>query len=138
MQKAQRAARFPFEYFEEKVREMEGRLERCQLGMESVAGMVRGWSDRGNPAGTLTPPAFEASLADALGLVAIVPALRAQHSTFMSLASSVASLDVQLKALKEDYRELWRRQMGGSLRDPFEEEFLERTGIDNGVGGMRI
>lgn len=67
MQKAQRAARFPFEYFEEKVREMEGRLERCQLGMESVAGMVRGWGDRGNPAGTLTPPLpnpLEASLAD--------------------------------------------------------------------------
>lgn len=56
----------------------------------------------------------------------------------MSLASSVASLDVQLKALKEDYRDLWRRQMGGTVRDPFEEAFLEQTGVDTAVQGMRL
>lgn len=51
VQRAQRLAKFPFEYFDEKTREMEARLRRCQEGMESVAGMIKGWNDRANPAG---------------------------------------------------------------------------------------
>ena len=53
-------------------------------------------------------------------LSAIVPALKAQYSTFMALADKVAQLDAALTLLKEEYRDIWRHQTG-SVRDPFAE-----------------
>ncbi|KAI8457592.1 hypothetical protein BY996DRAFT_6411533 [Phakopsora pachyrhizi] len=50
----------------------------------------------------------------------IVPALKAQYSTFMVLADRVAQLDTELRSLKDEYREIWRHQTG-SVRDPFAE-----------------
>lgn len=50
---------------------------------------------------------------------AIMPALRAQYSTCMSLARAVAQLDDELRVLKEAYREVYRRATN-SVRDPFQ------------------
>lgn len=65
--------------------------------------------------------------------VAIMPTLEAQHTSFMTLASSVAALDTQLKHLKDEYRIIWREKTG-SVQDPF-----KRMGtIENRMEGVEI
>jgi hypothetical protein len=70
-----------------------------------------------------------------LAFAAIVPTLRAQNTSFMALASSVAALDLQLKQLKDDYRAIWREKTG-SVQDPFKAK--SREALERGVEGMEI
>lgn len=67
---------------------------------------------------------------------AIVPTLRAQHTSFMALASALASLDLQLKGLKEDYRVIWRDKTGKVGMDPFRAA-AGRGGQEEVRRGMR-
>lgn len=93
--------KFQFEFFSQKTAEMEDRLKRYRQTIDFVELQLKGLFDRPSPA-------------------SIVPALKAQYSTFMALADKVAQLNTTIVTLKEDYRELWRHQTG-SVRDPFAE-----------------
>lgn len=56
----------------------------------------------------------------------------------MSLASSVASLDHDLRTLKDEYRSIWRAKTG-SVQDPFSiASGKGRRDIENGVAGIAI
>lgn len=51
----------------------------------------------------------------------------------MALASSVASLDAQLRQLKDDYRYIWREKTG-SVQDPFRN----KGGLESATEGLAI
>ena len=53
----------------------------------------------------------------------------------MALASHVASLDLALRQLKEEYRAIWRGKTG-SVQDPFRRPGGE--GVTRGVEGIAI
>jgi nucleoporin p58/p45 len=81
---------------------------------------------------------------DSFHALAIVPTLRAQHASFMSLASHVAALDTDLKLLKDEYRILWREKTK-SVQDPFaihnynrDHNHAKGRGIERGVSEMEI
>ncbi|OAV87876.1 hypothetical protein PTTG_09178 [Puccinia triticina 1-1 BBBD Race 1] len=93
--------KFQFEFFSQKAADMEERMKRYRQTIDYVELQLKGLFDRPSPA-------------------SIVPALKAQYSTFMALADKVAQLDAALTLLKEEYRDIWRHQTG-SVRDPFAE-----------------
>ncbi|POV99316.1 hypothetical protein PSTT_13875 [Puccinia striiformis] len=93
--------KFQFEFFSNKTVDMEERVKRYRQTIDYVELQLKGLFDRPSPA-------------------SIVPALKAQYSTFMVLADKVAQLDGALTILKEEYRDIWRHQTG-SVRDPFAE-----------------
>ena len=47
-----------------------------------------------------------------------MPTLRAQHASLMSLAEVVAHLDNDLKALKQDFRQIYKLKTD-KVHDPF-------------------
>ena len=59
----------------------------------------------------------------------------------MALASAVATLDTELKSLKEDYRLIWKEKTG-SVQDPFgagnRRAGKGAGGIEGMVEGMNI
>ncbi|CAH7690442.1 hypothetical protein PPACK8108_LOCUS25794 [Phakopsora pachyrhizi] len=93
--------KFQFDYFCQKSSEMEDRIKSYRQTIEFVELQLKSLYDKPSPA-------------------SIVPALKAQYSTFMVLADRVAQLDTELRSLKDEYREIWRHQTG-SVRDPFAE-----------------
>ncbi|EFP91294.2 uncharacterized protein PGTG_17151 [Puccinia graminis f. sp. tritici CRL 75-36-700-3] len=93
--------KFQFEFFSQKAADMEERVKRYRQTIDYVELQLKGLFDRPSPA-------------------SIVPALKAQYSTFMVLADKVAQLDTAVRNLKEEYRDIWRHQTG-SVRDPFAE-----------------
>ncbi|KNZ60189.1 hypothetical protein VP01_1599g3 [Puccinia sorghi] len=93
--------KFQFEFFSQKTADMEERVKRYRQTIDYVELQLKGLFDRPSPA-------------------SIVPALKAQYSTFMVLADKVAQLDAAVASLKEEYRDIWRHQTG-SVRDPFAE-----------------
>lgn len=58
----------------------------------------------------------------------------------MALASAIASLDLQLKRLKDDYRVIWREKTGNTVLDPFKAARTKEgsNGVERGVRGMEI
>ncbi|MBW0522858.1 hypothetical protein O181_062573 [Austropuccinia psidii MF-1] len=92
---------FQYEYFSQKAIEMEERVKTYRQTIDFVELQLKGLFDRPSPA-------------------SIVPALKAQYHTFMILADKVAQLDTEIRAVKDEYREIWRHQTG-SVRDPFSE-----------------
>lgn len=54
----------------------------------------------------------------------------------MALASAVAALDLQLKQLKEQYRQVWREKTGSAM-DPFKVA-KARQGLERGVEHIAI
>ncbi|KAK4056188.1 Nucleoporin nup49/NSP49 (Nuclear pore protein nup49/NSP49) [Microbotryomycetes sp. JL221] len=73
------------------------------------------------------------ALYDAALNATIVPTLRAQHASFMALASAVAALDLELKKIKDSYRTIWRAKTG-SVQDPFRH----RDGLEITLSGVTI
>lgn len=69
-------------------------------------------------------------------VLAIVPTLRAQHASFMTLASYVASLDSDLKALRDEYRAIWREKTS-SVQDPFARNASGR-GLEKGLNEIEL
>ena len=71
----------------------------------------------------------------------ILPTLKAQHASVLSLASSVSGLELELKSLKDDYRGIWREKTG-RLVDPFRLASGGGgpgvKGVESGVRGMEI
>ncbi|BGP53628.1 Nucleoporin nup49/NSP49 (Nuclear pore protein nup49/NSP49) [Rhodotorula sphaerocarpa] len=101
-QKAQEArvvSQFPYEYFRRKADEMKDRVRRYRATMDQIASLLS------SPSHALSP-------------TALVPTLKAQHASLVSLASSVSALDLELKQLKDRYREIWREKTGRVV-DPF-------------------
>merc|ERR1711939_50895 len=98
---AKAVTHFPFEFFSRKVADCAARVEHHRSVLEQIQQRV------GSDAPQAANPA------------AIMPALRAQYSTCMSLARAVAQLDDELRVLKEAYREVYRRATN-SVRDPFQ------------------
>ncbi|KAL1737748.1 hypothetical protein HDZ31DRAFT_78915, partial [Schizophyllum fasciatum] len=65
----------------------------------------------------------------------------AQNAAFLTLAAKTATLDTELKKIKDLYRKLWRER-NSSLRDPFNEldrDEKEQPGsqADFGMSGIR-
>ena len=56
----------------------------------------------------------------------------------MALASAIASLDLQLKRLKDDYRVIWREKTGNSVLDPFKAARTKDGSVERGVRAMEI
>ncbi|PLW44387.1 hypothetical protein PCASD_04511 [Puccinia coronata f. sp. avenae] len=93
--------KFQLEFFSQKTADMEERVKRYRQTIDYVELQLKGLFDRPSPA-------------------SIVPALKAQYSTFMVLADKVAQLNGAIETLKDEYRDIWRHQTG-SFRDPFAE-----------------
>lgn len=56
----------------------------------------------------------------------------------MALASSVASLDSDLKSLREDYRAIWKEKTG-SAQDPFVVGRNRGEGsVESGIQGIAL
>ncbi|KAL1752395.1 hypothetical protein FB107DRAFT_265564 [Schizophyllum commune] len=71
----------------------------------------------------------------------ITTSLQAQNSAFLALAAKTATLDAELKKIKDLYRKLWREK-NASLRDPFNEldrdEKQQPGSQDFGMSQMRV
>ncbi|KAM0751631.1 hypothetical protein T439DRAFT_355538 [Meredithblackwellia eburnea MCA 4105] len=114
---AKAVANFPFEYFSRKADDFREKIARYKVSMDQIQQQLESThTNERNPA-------------------AIVPTLRAQNASFMSLASLVASLDNDLKALKDDYRAIWREKTG-SVQDPFARNGGAK--VENAVARMSI
>ncbi|KAM0792723.1 hypothetical protein ACM66B_002501 [Microbotryomycetes sp. NB124-2] len=116
-QAARSLAGFPHEYFSRKAAEFRERLLRYESALDTIEQQISsaGRSER-------SPQA-------------IVPTLRAQHASFMALASAVAALDLQLKKVKDEYRSIWRAKTG-SVQDPFRQ--VDRSGLRQSFAGVAI
>ncbi|TRM64337.1 hypothetical protein BD626DRAFT_629296 [Schizophyllum amplum] len=118
-------AGFPLEYFIRVTKEMKVRLEWYKTTLEQAE---RKLSSQTNQA-QFTPQVISTSL-------------QAQNSAFFALAAKTATLDAELKKIKDLYRKLWRER-NSSLRDPFNE--LDRdekqqpgSQADFGMSEMRV
>ncbi|CEQ39225.1 SPOSA6832_00713 [Sporobolomyces salmonicolor] len=114
---AKQVAGFPYEFFRRKAEEMRERVARYKGTMEQIASLVN------SPAPALSP-------------AAIAPTLKAQHASLVSLASAVSALDLELKALKDEYRAIWREKTGRGV-DPFRINGAGAGGAKGLEVGMR-
>ncbi|BGP37568.1 Nucleoporin nup49/NSP49 (Nuclear pore protein nup49/NSP49) [Rhodotorula kratochvilovae] len=110
---AKAVAGFPFEFFRRKADEMKDRAGRYKATMDQLSSLLSA------PSHALSPSA-------------IAPTLKAQHASLVSLASAVSALDLELKALKDEYRAIYREKTG-RLADPFR---VNGAGGGSGVGGV--
>ncbi|KAI5479124.1 hypothetical protein MNV49_004123 [Pseudohyphozyma bogoriensis] len=118
---AKSVAGFPFEYFERKLKEFKEKLARYRGVMDQIQQLLESSHSASSPA-------------------AILPTLRAQHASFMSLASLIATLTSELERVKDDYRLIWRAKTG-SVVDPFRLAGSGSNGVDGvtrGVGGLGV
>ncbi|GAA5864705.1 hypothetical protein JCM1840_002206 [Sporobolomyces johnsonii] len=118
---AKQVAGFPYEFFRRKAEEMRERVARYKGTMEQIAALVN------SPTPALSP-------------AAIAPTLKAQHASLVSLASAVSALDLELKALKDEYRAIWREKTGRGV-DPFRINgpgVGGAKGLDMGMRGVEI
>ncbi|KAI5892883.1 uncharacterized protein SCHCODRAFT_02627385 [Schizophyllum commune H4-8] len=117
-------AGFPLEYFIRITKEMKVRLEWYKTTLEQAE---RKLSSQANQA-QITPQFITTSL-------------QAQNSAFLALAAKTATLDAELKKIKDLYRKLWREK-NASLRDPFNEldrdEKQQPGSQDFGMSQMRV
>ncbi|KAL1703604.1 hypothetical protein EV121DRAFT_260723 [Schizophyllum commune] len=115
---------FPLEYFIRITKEMKVRLEWYKTTLEQAE---RKLSSQANQA-QITPQFITTSL-------------QAQNSAFLALAAKTATLDAELKKIKDLYRKLWREK-NASLRDPFNEmdrdEKQQPGSQDFGMSQMRV
>ncbi|GAA6063154.1 hypothetical protein JCM10212_006312 [Sporobolomyces blumeae] len=105
---------FPFEYFKRKSEDLDQRVKRYKGTVDQIASVLT------SPASSLSPSA-------------IVPTLKAQHASLVSLAASVSALELELKRLKDEYRAIWRDKTGRMV-DPFRLGVVGNGG--NAVGGV--
>ncbi|GAA5993145.1 hypothetical protein JCM10908_001310 [Rhodotorula pacifica] len=114
------AATFPYEYFRRKADEMKERVRRYRATMDQIASLLS------SPPHSLSP-------------TALVPTLKAQHASLVSLASAVSSLDLELKRLKDEYRTIWREKTGRVV-DPFRINGggASGVGIERNMRGVEI
>ncbi|POY72946.1 hypothetical protein BMF94_4022 [Rhodotorula taiwanensis] len=111
---------FPYEYFRRKADEMKDRVKRYRATMDQIASLLS------SPSHSLSP-------------TALVPTLKAQHASLVSLASAVSALDLDLKRLKEEYRSIWREKTGRVV-DPFRINGggASGVGIERNLRGVEI
>lgn len=72
----------------------------------------------------------------------LVPTLKAQHASLVSLASAVSALDLELKQLKDEYRAIYREKTGRTS-DPFRVNGSGAavgagSGLEKSVGGLAL
>ncbi|KAG0655347.1 Charged multivesicular body protein 3 [Rhodotorula mucilaginosa] len=114
------AGNFPYEYFRRKADEMKDRVKRYRSTMDQIASLLS------SPSHSLSP-------------AALVPTLKAQHASLVSLASAVSALDLELKQLKDEYRTIWREKTGRVV-DPFRINGggASGVGIERNLRGIEI
>ncbi|KPV77209.1 uncharacterized protein RHOBADRAFT_52148 [Rhodotorula graminis WP1] len=122
-QEAKQVATFPYEFFRRKTDEMKDRVGRYKATMDQISALLS------SPSHALSPSS-------------IIPTLKAQHASLVSLASAVSALDLDLKQLKDAYRAIYRDKTG-RLADPFRVNgsgagLAGVGGVERGVGGMAI
>ncbi|GAA5847827.1 hypothetical protein JCM9279_006653 [Rhodotorula babjevae] len=119
-QEAKQVATFPYEFFRRKTDEMKDRVGRYKATMDQISALLS------SPSHALSPSS-------------IIPTLKAQHASLVSLASAVSALDLDLKQLKDAYRAIYRDKTG-RLADPFRVNGngAGLGGVERGVGGMAI
>ncbi|GAA5909896.1 hypothetical protein JCM8208_000983 [Rhodotorula glutinis] len=122
-QEAKQVATFPYEFFRRKTDEMKDRVGRYKATMDQISALLS------SPSHALSPSS-------------IIPTLKAQHASLVSLASAVSALDLDLKQLKDQYRNIYRDKTG-RLADPFRVNGSGAGlggvgGVERGVGGMAI
>ncbi|GAA5924457.1 FG-nucleoporin NUP49 [Sporobolomyces koalae] len=120
LSEAKAVSGFPLEYFQRKTIELEQRLHGYRQTVDQISSVFS------SPQASLSPSS-------------ILPTLKAQHASMMSLASQVSTIDLELQRLKDDYRGIWREKTG-RLVDPFR---LGQTAngvrsVENGVRGIEI
>ncbi|GAA5854855.1 hypothetical protein JCM8547_004097 [Rhodosporidiobolus lusitaniae] len=120
---AKAVAGFPYEYFRRKTDEMSERVGRYKGSMEQISSLLS--SQSSHPHG-LSPSS-------------LLPTLKAQHASLLSLASSVAALNEELRELKDEYRGIWREKTGKG-GDPFPPPMRGNGvgGVERGVAGMAV
>ncbi|KAK4705107.1 nucleoporin p58/p45, partial [Phenoliferia sp. Uapishka_3] len=111
-------ANYPMKFFTQKADVMQEKIRNYRCTMEQIQHQIE--TSRGaerNPA-------------------SIVPTLRAQHASLISLASAVATIDAELKVLKDDYRAIFKAKTG-FVQDPF---VVKRGSgkLENGVERLEI
>ncbi|KAG9001671.1 hypothetical protein FRB94_004601 [Tulasnella sp. JGI-2019a] len=111
-------AEFPFQYFSILAKQLQERLQQYKVIVEQIERKLSSAADREQ----YSPQSIAATL-------------RAQHSTFMSLAGRTAELHNQLQRLKDVYRQRWQTQ-NASARDPFEVGGSTTDGLS--VSGLRV
>lgn len=112
-------ASFPYEYFRRKSRELEQRVGNYKTTIEQLSSVLSSPSQ-------LSPSS-------------ILPTLKAQHASLMSLAGEIAGLESELKGVKDMYRAIWREKTGRTGIDPFRLNGGGGVGtVERGVGGMEI
>ncbi|KAK4053400.1 Nucleoporin nup49/NSP49 (Nuclear pore protein nup49/NSP49) [Microbotryomycetes sp. JL201] len=116
-QAATSLAGYPNKYFSSKAFEFREKLERYGSALDIVQHQI---SSAGR--GEKSP-------------LALVSTLRAQHASFMALASAVAALDLQLKQVKDEYRTIWRAKTS-SVQDPFRQ--VDRSELRRSFAGVAI
>ncbi|GJN88186.1 hypothetical protein Rhopal_001151-T1 [Rhodotorula paludigena] len=120
---AKALATFPFEFFRRKTDEMKDRAGRYKATMDQIASLLS------SPSSTLSPSS-------------LVPTLKAQHASLVSLASAVSALDLELKQLKDEYRAIYREKTGRTS-DPFRVNGSgaavgAASGLEKSVGGLAL
>ncbi|GAA6001841.1 nucleoporin FG repeat-containing protein [Rhodotorula paludigena] len=120
---AKALATFPFEFFRRKTDEMKDRAGRYKATMDQIASLLS------SPSSTLSPSS-------------LVPTLKAQHASLVSLASAVSALDLELKQLKDEYRAIYREKTGRTS-DPFRVNGSGAavgagSGLEKSVGGLAL
>ncbi|GAA5832257.1 hypothetical protein JCM3766R1_002355 [Sporobolomyces carnicolor] len=111
---------FPYDFFKRKSTELESRLSRYRQTIDQISSVLT------SPHSSLSP-------------ASILPTLKAQHASLLSLAASVSGLELELQALKDEYRGIWREKTG-RLVDPFRLAGAGPgvSGVESGVRGMEI
>ncbi|SGZ08932.1 BQ5605_C030g10826 [Microbotryum silenes-dioicae] len=122
-QQAKAVQTFPFEFFRNKTDEFEARLKNYKETIEQIQQY-------------LSSPS---SLSSSIDPLSIVPTLKSQTTSFLALASNVASLQSDLDRLKDEYRVIWRDRTG-RVMDPFREREGGRdvAGVVSGLGRVEI
>lgn len=142
-------ANFPYEYFRRKTDEMMERVGRYAQTMEvrlasSLLASPLVLEARSFPVEVFLIffpflqqiSSLLQSPSHSLSPASIGPTLKAQHASLLSLASSVSSLDLELKGLKDEYRVIYREKTGRGV-DPFPKPSAT-GGLERGVGGLAI
>ncbi|KAH9819472.1 hypothetical protein DFH28DRAFT_26201 [Melampsora americana] len=97
--------KFQLDFFIKQTLKLNERIKVYEQTLEFVECQLKGLNDRPNPA-------------------SIVPAIKAQYSTFMVLADRVAKLDSRLRFIEDGFIEIWKLQTG-SVKNPFLEIDLQ-------------
>ncbi|GAA6008000.1 hypothetical protein JCM11491_006571 [Sporobolomyces phaffii] len=114
---AKGVALFPYEFFKRKSTELEHRVSRYRQTVEQISSVLT------SPQSSLSP-------------ASILPTLKAQHASLLSLAAAVSALELDLEQLKDAYRDIWRDKTG-RLVDPFRLAAAPGAGVRTVESGMR-